>query len=105
MLVNLLENARAAIRDDGSVRVEVAGNGAGLELRVRDDGGGIPADLVPRVFEPHFSTRSTGTGLGLAIVKRLVESWGGGVSIESAPGAGTLVTVRLKKWSPGVAAP
>jgi two-component system nitrogen regulation sensor histidine kinase NtrY len=101
VLVNLLENARAAIREEGTVRVEVAANGAGLEMRVRDDGGGIPPELVNRVFEPHFSTRSSGTGLGLAIVKRLVESWGGGVVIESEPGRGTTVTVRLKRWQDG----
>jgi two-component system nitrogen regulation sensor histidine kinase NtrY len=105
VLVNLLENARAAIREQGTVRVEVAGNGAGLELRVRDDGGGIAPELIPRVFEPHFSTRSSGTGLGLAIVKRLVESWGGGVAIESVPGRGTVVTVRLKRWPDGGGVP
>ena len=101
VLVNLLENARVAIREGGTVRVEAAGDGAGLELRVRDDGRGIPPKLIPRVFEPHFSTRSTGTGLGLAIVRRLVESWGGTVSIESASALGTTVTLHLRRWPLG----
>jgi two-component system nitrogen regulation sensor histidine kinase NtrY len=105
VLVNLLENARAAIRERGRVVVEAHANGAGLELRVQDDGGGIPPELLPRVFEPHFSTRSTGTGLGLAIVKRLVESWGGAVAIDSTPGRGTTVTVRLRAWSDGGGGP
>ena len=98
VLVNLLENARAAIREEGTVRVEAAADGPGVSLRVRDDGSGILPDVMPRVFEPHFSTRSTGTGLGLAIVRRLVESWRGTVFIESAPGRGTTVTLRLGRW-------
>ncbi len=95
VLVNLLENARAALPAGGAVRVEAEVTGDGVTLRVRDDGTGIPEDLLPRIFEPHFSTRSTGTGLGLAIVRRLVESWGGWVEAESGEGVGTTVTVHL----------
>jgi two-component system nitrogen regulation sensor histidine kinase NtrY len=89
VLVNLLENARNA----GARVVEVT-VGPGL-IRVRDDGVGIPADLLPRVFEPRFSTTTSGSGLGLAIVRRLVESWGGRVEVGSGPGQGTTVTVQL----------
>jgi signal transduction histidine kinase len=62
---------------------------------VQDDGAGISADLLPRVFEPRFSTTTSGSGLGLAIVRRLVESWGGRVEVESEVNEGTTVTVRL----------
>jgi signal transduction histidine kinase len=90
VLVNLLENARNA----GASVVEVrAGPGV---VRVSDNGRGIPAELVPRVFEPRFSTTTSGAGLGLAIVKRLVESWGGRVELESTEGEGTIVTVRTQ---------
>ncbi|MEX0980248.1 MAG: ATP-binding protein [Gemmatimonadota bacterium] len=98
VLVNLLENARAAIPDEGRVVLETELIGAELVLRVTDDGSGIPPHLLPRIFEPHFSTRSTGTGLGLAIVHRLVRSWEGSVSAESREGEGTTVVVRLKTW-------
>jgi len=99
VLVNLLENARVACASGGSVRVEVVRDGdAGLLLRVTDDGAGIPDPLVAKVFEPHFSTRSTGTGLGLPIVRRLVQSWGGEVALESRIGEGTTVTLRLMAW-------
>jgi two-component system, NtrC family, nitrogen regulation sensor histidine kinase NtrY len=63
---------------------------------VRDNGQGIPPDVLPRIFEPHFSTRTSGSGLGLAISRRLVESWGGEVTVESEPGQGTVVTIRLR---------
>ncbi len=96
VLVNLLENARAALPEGGSVTVELEGVGEVVELRVRDDGTGIPEALLPRIFEPHFSTRSTGTGLGLAIVRRLVESWGGSVAVQSREGGGTVITLRLR---------
>jgi two-component system, NtrC family, nitrogen regulation sensor histidine kinase NtrY len=89
VVVNLLENARIA----GARRVLVqVGPG---EIRVADDGSGIPADLLPRIFEPRFSTTTSGSGLGLAIVKRLVESWDGRIDVESEVGRGTTVTVRL----------
>ncbi|HSG49295.1 MAG TPA: ATP-binding protein [Longimicrobiales bacterium] len=99
VLVNLLENSRAAIEGEGEVCVEVAPCEGGVALRVRDNGTGIQEDLLPRIFEPHFSTRSAGTGLGLAIVKRIVESWGASVSVTSEAGRGTVAAVVFP--SPG----
>jgi two-component system nitrogen regulation sensor histidine kinase NtrY len=99
VLVNLLENARAALHDGAgevSITATPAGGGAWVRLDVADTGEGIPADLLPRIFDPHFSTRSSGTGLGLAIVRRLVESWGGEVTVDSEPGEGTTVHLRLR---------
>lgn len=100
VLVNLLENARAAASGGGEVVMEAEERGGGIELRVRDDGTGIPPELLPRVFEPHFSTRSTGAGLGLAIVKRLVESWGGTVIAEPGEMRGTVIRIGLRPWEP-----
>jgi signal transduction histidine kinase len=90
VVVNLLENARNA----GATQVEVTVE-PGL-IRVSDNGSGIPAELLPRVFEPRFSTTTSGSGLGLAIVRRLVESWGGRVEVDSGVGRGTTVTVQLQ---------
>ena len=58
---------------------------------MRDDGHGIPADVLPRIFEPHFSTRTSGSGLGLAISRQLVEGWGGEIAVASDVGSGTTV--------------
>jgi len=98
VLINLLENSRAAIPLHGRVSVEADRSDSWVEMRVRDDGTGIDPDFLPRIFEPHFSTRSMGTGLGLAIVRRLVESWGGSVLAESEPGRGTIIRVQIPVW-------
>jgi two-component system nitrogen regulation sensor histidine kinase NtrY len=97
VVLNLLENARLAVEGFGSVGVRVRGRDGGVVVSVQDDGEGIPRDQLARIFEPHFSTRSSGTGLGLAIVRRLVEGWGGAIEADSEPGVGT--TIRL--WIPG----
>ena len=81
----------------GDICIAARATESGVEIAVTDNGPGIPADFLPRVFEPHFSTRSAGTGLGLAIVRRLVESWGGAVTAESEPGAGTTIRVTLRQ--------
>jgi two-component system, NtrC family, nitrogen regulation sensor histidine kinase NtrY len=93
VLLNVLENARHAGAKHVGVRVERTGRD--VVVRVRDDGHGIPDDIMPRVFEPHFSTTTSGSGLGLAISRRLVEGWGGRIVLESGEGAGTTVTVTL----------
>ena len=97
VLVNLLENARNA--DAKRVTVQIAASGR--QLIVADDGRGILPDALPRVFEPTFSTTSSGAGLGLAIARRLVESWGGVITLESDPGKGTRVTLTLQTASAG----
>ena len=92
VLLNLLENARNADATRVTVRIGLGGR----ELVVEDDGRGIAAEALPRVFEPTFSTTSSGAGLGLAITRRLVESWGGTISLDSTPGKGTRVTLTLR---------
>jgi signal transduction histidine kinase len=72
-------------------------------LRVDDDGDGIDAEALPRIFEPHFSTRTSGSGLGLAISRRLVEAWGGAITAESARGVGTTMRITLRATTPAPA--
>jgi len=102
VLVNLLENARLAGSEGTvvSVRAERGAPGT-VVLTVSDTGSGISEEVLPRIFEPQFSTRSTGTGLGLAIVQRLVTAWSGQVSVRSKVGQGTTVEVVLREWSAG----
>ena len=106
VLLNLLENARLAHSKTVAVDVasvdDSAGDGAPSWVRVtvRDDGRGIPAAILPRIFEPHFSTRTSGSGLGLAISRQLIDGWGGEIDVTSAVGEGTIVSLRLAVPSP-----
>jgi two-component system sensor histidine kinase PilS (NtrC family) len=98
VLWNLLSNAaRAAGQGDGggTVRVRCAAEGERARLEVEDDGPGIPAADLPHLFTPFFTTREGGTGLGLATVQRIVDAHGGAVGVDSTPGQGTRITVRL----------
>jgi signal transduction histidine kinase len=90
VLVNLFQNARETL--DGHGIIEVAARtieGPVLELRIRDNGPGIPEDQVDRIFEPYYTTKEKGSGLGLAIVKHNTELYGGTVRAESRIGQGT----------------
>ncbi|CAN5915934.1 hypothetical protein BH11GEM1_BH11GEM1_01150 [soil metagenome] len=99
VLLNLFENARLADARTVTATVHAVPGADGvprIRIEVADDGSGIPDTVLPKIFEPHFSTRTSGSGLGLAISRRMIESWGGAVTIESAPGAGTTVRVILR---------
>jgi len=66
-------------------------------IEIHDDGRGIPSSVMPRIFEPHFSTRTSGSGLGLAISRQLVEGWGGEMAIDSTEAVGTTVRISLRR--------
>ncbi|MES3033661.1 MAG: ATP-binding protein [Gemmatimonadota bacterium] len=94
VLLNLLENARQA----GATLVQVAITRASdaVRLEIRDNGSGIEASVLFKVFEPHFSTRTSGSGLGLAISRRLVDGWGGSLAIDHSGPGGTVVVMTLR---------
>jgi nitrogen fixation/metabolism regulation signal transduction histidine kinase len=93
VLLNVLENARLA--NAKRVDVEVSRDEERVRIVVADDGVGIPDDVLPKIFEPHFSTRTSGSGLGLAISRSLVDAWGGEISVSSQRGDGTRVLIAL----------
>ena len=99
VVMNLISNAIKFTPDDGRVRLSVDQNGEGARLVVADTGMGISAEDQEHLFTRFFrSTAATeqaiqGTGLGLSIVHSIVSQHGGVVSIDSAPGQGTTVTV------------
>jgi two-component system, NtrC family, sensor histidine kinase HydH len=96
VLVNLLLNALDALPQGGTVRLEVrAAPGGGAEVRVRDDGPGVAAEVQKRLFEPFVSTKETGLGLGLSICRRLVEGHGGAIRGGNAPEGGALFAFTL----------
>jgi two-component system, NtrC family, sensor histidine kinase PilS len=103
VLWNLLRNAAEAMPEGGEVGVSVTVDGGGVELSVSDSGQGIAPEDQERIFEPFYTTKERGSGLGLATVHRIVHEHGGQVSIQSAPGKGTRVTVRLPLAAPAPA--
>ncbi len=96
VLGNLVSNALAHARAGGTIRVEGVAAGGWVLLTVRDDGSGIPAELLPRVFDRFVKgPSSTGSGLGLAIVRDVVEAHGGSVSATSTQADGTAIVIKV----------
>jgi len=98
---NLLDNARKYSDAGTTIRIRASGTKNGVRVAVADDGTGIDAADLKKVFTPFFRSdksrsRSTGgVGLGLALARRVVEAHGGTIEIASTPGAGTTVTLVL----------
>jgi two-component system, NtrC family, sensor kinase len=97
VVTNLVVNAVQAMPNGGVLRIETARDGEWLCLSVCDTGVGIPPEVLPRIFDPFFTTKDVdqGTGLGLSVVHGIVSGHEGKISVESAPGRGTRVSVRL----------
>ncbi len=112
VLVNLATNARDAMPHGGHLQLgmtlEPTGTGRdsrpSVLISVVDDGEGIPAEVLPRVFEPFYTTKELGrgTGLGLAVSHGIITQSGGSIWLESSPGAGTAVYIRLPQANPPV---
>jgi signal transduction histidine kinase len=101
VISNLIANAIYAMPGGGTLSVSVSDGEGGVALTIEDDGVGIAATDLPRVFDAFFTTRMTvGTGIGLFVAKQFVEGHGGRISIESrkdAEGHGTVVRVFLPR--------
>lgn len=89
--------ATAMVEIDASAASPDVPAGRYVELRVRDDGPGIPRSVLPRLFEPFVTTKEDGTGLGLASVAHLVRKAGGNVRVESHEGEGTEFAILLPR--------
>jgi len=94
---NLLINSIEAIKGKGQIEFRLEAQPEAIRLEIKDNGNGIPADILEHVFDPYFSTKEKGTGLGLAICKRIVEENGGSIKIESQPGVGTRVRLTFPR--------
>jgi two-component system heavy metal sensor histidine kinase CusS len=96
---NLVDNAVRFTPDGGEITLSLTTDADEIRVMVRDNGCGIPAEHLPRIFDRFYrveaSRSSEGTGLGLALVKSIAELHGGSVSVESEPGKGSTVTIRL----------
>jgi signal transduction histidine kinase len=99
VLLNLLVNSLDAVEDSAERRVTItlAGGPGGVELEVADTGAGMSPQVLARATEPMFTTKppGRGTGLGLHLVREVVEQHGGTLELDSQPGRGTVVKIRL----------
>ncbi len=109
VLINLLVNARQATPEGGSVRValQLDAKSQDVILSVRDTGTGIAAEVLPRIFDPFFSTKSGpdasgkgGTGVGLSACKEVIDAHAGRIRVESSVGKGTAFLIRLPSIQP-----
>jgi two-component system, NtrC family, sensor histidine kinase HydH len=92
VLINLINNAHQS--GATAILLKITNSRTGLELRIEDNGKGIPAEALSRIFEPFFTTRAKGTGLGLALASRIVEAHGGTIVANSGEN-GTTFTIQL----------
>jgi signal transduction histidine kinase len=94
-LDNLIRNAVDATPEAGRVGLAVRREGKGHAIEVRDTGRGIEPAELPRIFDLYYTTKPDGTGVGLAVTQQIVTAHGGTIEVDSRPGAGTAMTVRL----------
>ena len=95
VFLNLVTNAvQAMVTSGGTIVIETGGDGDYVEVTVSDNGPGIAARDLPKVFDPFFTKRAEGTGLGLTIVHRIIDEHDGHIEVESSPD-GTVFTVTL----------
>src|SRR5258708_26429499 len=102
VLTNVLLNARDAVEEHGHIWITAEECGDRVMIRVKDDGKGIPADMLERIFEPLVTTKrgQGGTGLGLAITRRILSASEGEISVVSETGKGAEFTITLPRATP-----
>ena len=95
-VTNLIENAFQAA-PGGRVRLGSHGVDSKVVIAVEDTGPGVAPDLLPKIFDPYFSTKSTGTGLGLAIARKAIEEHGGRIHAENVnPGLRVVIELPIR---------
>ncbi len=114
VLQSVLLNAREAMPAGGIVEVTASnvtaantadGNGRYVRIAIRDSGNGIPSDILPRIFDPYFTTKPGANGLGLTSAYSIVQKHRGFLAVESKPGLGTVVTIDLPACKPSIPVP
>lgn len=94
-LLNIVRNSFEAMAEGGRLEISLGSAENTVELRVADNGPGIPAEQLPRVFDPFFTTKAEGTGLGLAQTRKIIREHSGEIACQSEIGRGTTFLIRL----------
>lgn len=96
VLDNIITNAFEVLKPGQSIKVDISRSESGVEMRISDDGPGISPDIMPKIFDPFFTSgKSKGSGLGLSISKKIVEDHGGSLTVQSKLGEGCTFTISL----------
>ena len=94
VLSNLIKNASQAIEGNGEISIRIIDKKDDVLIEIEDSGLGIPESVLPKIFEPLFTTKQSGTGLGLASCKSIVERHHGVLTVRNNP---TVFTIHLPK--------
>jgi PAS domain S-box-containing protein len=94
---NIVKNSSEAMKQGGLLKIRTGADSEWVNIRFADTGGGMTQEAMARIFEPYFTTKQSGSGLGLMITQRIVRAHGGEVVIESDPGNGLKITIRLPR--------
>ena len=99
IMTNLVQNAIQAVPQEREpqIQVRIQKETLGLRIEIEDNGSGISAENIDKIFEPNFTTKTGGMGLGLAIVKNSIDSLGGSIHYETEQDRGTKFIIQLKK--------
>ncbi|OGW25719.1 MAG: hypothetical protein A2X59_08365 [Nitrospirae bacterium GWC2_42_7] len=97
VFINLFSNAVEAMNGTGEISIKATEVDSTVLIKVTDSGKGIPPDILPRIFDPFFTSKEKGTGLGLSIVYSIIEKHKGRIEVESMPDKGTVFTITLPR--------
>lgn len=100
IMMNLLINAKDAMPEGGKISISTEQQGENIILTFKDDGIGIAEDILPKIFDPYFSTKPKGSGLGLSIVYNILSSLNGKIYVESEINKGTTFKIELPVHDP-----
>jgi signal transduction histidine kinase len=100
-ILNVAINALEAMSDGGALEMRLEALPEHVEVLITDSGPGIPENLRQRIFDMHFTTKTSGTGIGLYVARSIVEAHGGEISVGSAPGRGSEFRLRVPALRPG----
>ncbi|KIL47045.1 PAS domain-containing sensor histidine kinase [Jeotgalibacillus campisalis] len=95
VFLNILKNAIEAMPDGGNIHIEVEVKGDSVEIIVRDEGTGIPNEIIKKIGDPFFSTKETGNGLGMMVCFTIIKNHHGSMVIDSKVNEGTMIRITL----------
>ena len=97
-LINIVQNAIEALEKNGEIKIKVKETSAReIEIRISDNGPGMPEETRKNIFNLYFTTKAQGTGIGMSIVQRIIFEHGGVITVDSEKGKGVVFSIRMPK--------